>query len=401
MTTISKRAMWLLLPLIFTVWSSTAPATDLRIVVLIVVWLTGLFYAVPALAAPVYWLRMSPSLLWILWLTCLSAMILIWLLRFQPAVGIPLSITEQLWLVGNTIGLLLLPFAHYNRSENIPAMRWRAGLLTTLTTVLVIVIGLELGLRFAYVMSDNFQFSKMHQNWNRLYWNPINADGYRDYEAPPPDDQRTHILVLGDSLVTGYGVNHIDDTFPHILDAQLGADYTVNIAAQPGWGISNALDGAQVYPIEPDVVVLSHYINDIAEGIAAEAYDRPFPQIRVEPTEQQRWWTDRFYIANFWYYRVYSYTAHDSVSLYNDWIYDAYGNGEVWSNYQLELQSILDWTEEIDAPLVVVVWSNLLDIESSRRLTDPIVTFYSERDVLVVDMATLLADLPASQRTAN
>ena len=52
---------------------------------------------------------------------------------------------------------------------------------------------MELGLRYVWVMSDNFQFSAMHRNWSRLYWNPLNdvGEGYRDY-PPAPNDERTH-----------------------------------------------------------------------------------------------------------------------------------------------------------------------------------------------------------------
>lgn len=202
-------------------------------------------------------------------------------------------------------------------------------------------------------------------------------------------------------MVTGYGVDDIADTFPHVLDDALGEEYSVNIVAQPGWGIFSALGAVQAYPIQPDILILSHYINDISEGTAAQEYGQAFPQIRIEPTESQRWWTDRFYIANFLYYRVFLYTQHDSLELYNDWIYRAYENQAVWTAYQEELQSVINWTAENDIPLIVLVWSNLLDIEGSQSITEPIVAYFSEQNIPVLAMSDYLIDMPVSQRTVN
>lgn len=395
-----RQLLFLLIPIIFTVWSSTAPATDLRIVVLMAIWITGLMLSFPLLSLPIRLLRKIPALLWIIWLIALITVLVIWLLRFQPAVGLPLSITEQLWLAGTVITLIFLPFAGISSDESI-RIGWLAGPLITLTTLVFIVIGIELGMRYVWVMSDNFQFSKMHSNWNRLYWNPINEAGYRDYPVPLENDGQIHILVMGDSLVTGYGVDNIADTFPHILDDALDDDYSVNIVAQPGWGVFSAFGAVQAYPIEPDILILSHYINDINEGTAAQEYGQAFPQIRIDPTESQRWWTERFYIANFLYYRVFLYTQHDSVGLYNDWVYGAYDNQAVWTAYQEELQTVIDWTAENDIPLIVLVWSNLLDIEGSESITEPVVTYFSEQNIPVVDMSDYLIDLPVSQRTVN
>lgn len=399
MLTIRRLAM-LILPIAFTIWASFAPTSDLRIAVLVMVWLTGLMLAIPMLSTPMRWLRRIPSLLWLVWLTAFVSIVLIWLLRFQPAVGLPISITEQLWLVGSSISLVVLPFAGISSDEE-SSIGWLAGPLITISTLIFIVIGLEFGLRYIWVMSDNFQFSKMHQNWNRLYWNPINDAGYRDYALPASNDARQNVLVIGDSLVTGYGVDDIADTFPHLLNDELGDDYTVNIVAQPGWGVASSFGAMQAYPIMPDIVVLSHYINDINEGTAAQSYGQAFPQIRVDPSESQRWWVDRFYIANFLYYRVFLYTQHDSLGLYNDWVYGAYTNSQVWQAYQAELQTVIDWTASNDVRLVVVVWSDLINIEQSQAITQPVINYFTEQAIPVVDMAQYVRDLPLNQRIVN
>ena len=369
--------------------------TFVRVIPIILAWLAVLMRSVPTLAKPMVWLWRFPALLWLLELVAFVGVMVVWLINFQPAIGIPLSGAAWYWLVACAYGLIVLPTAG-RRSQAPKPIGWVAGPLITLTTLVLIVLGLELGLRYVWVMSDNFQFSKMHRNWSRLYWKPLNeiGEGYRDY-PPAPNDERTHILVAGDSLAAGYGVNNIDDTFPHQLGDLLGDNYTVNLVAQPGWGISTALGSLQSYPTKPDIIVLSHYINDIAEGPAGQQYGQPFPSIRLDPPENRRWWVENFYIANFLHYRVFLYTQHDSVGLYNDWLRGAYQNSAVWNAYQDEMKAWIDWANTNDAELVVLVWPNLLDIEGWRDVTDPVVTYFEERDIPVVDMGDdLLGEAP-------
>lgn len=399
-----KRLLWLIIPILFTVWAAQLEASDLRTIALILLWYTGIAYSIPLLAKPILWLRRFPAILWLIWLISISGAIIVWIVRFQPAIALPLSPVEQFWLLSCAIGLILLPIANLSIEERAglgKRLGWQGSPLISVTTIVLIVIAIELGLRYFWVASDNFQFSKMHQNWARLYWNPINEKGYRDYPVPAADDKRTHIIVAGDSLAAGYGVDHIADTFPHKLNDLLGDDYTVSIVAQPGWGVASELGAVIDYPIKPDILILSHYINDINEGTAGKNYGRPFPPIRLDPDETQRWWVDNFYIANFLYYRVFLYTQHDAVHLYDDWVYGAYSNHKVWRAYKKELQTVIDWTNENNVRLIVLVWPDLLNVEGSRSITNPVVKYFSNRDIPVLDMANYFQDEPPSRLTVN
>ncbi|MDQ7035707.1 MAG: hypothetical protein Q9P01_12990 [Anaerolineae bacterium] len=289
----------------------------IRSLPVLLAWIAVLLRIVPSLSKPIVIIRRIPVLLWLIDLIAFVMIIAVWIVVYQPAVGIALSGAEYFWLFGGFYGMIAL--STVGTMQQSSPIGWWASPLITITTIVLIIIGLELGLRYVWVMSDNFQFSKMHSNWSRLYWNPLNTESYRDYH-PALNDERMQIIVAGDSLAAGYGVDSIDDTFPHLLDNLLGDDSTVNIVAQPGWGISTALGALENYPTKPDIVILSHYINDIAEGSAGQQYSQPFPTIRLEPTENQRWWVENFYIANFLYYRVFLYTQYDSVGLYNGWL---------------------------------------------------------------------------------
>ena len=50
-------------------------------------------------------------------------------------------------------------------------------------------------------------------------------------EAPPSIS--THVAVLGDSLsVAGYGIGRVEDTWPHLLQSELGHGVRVSVHAQ-------------------------------------------------------------------------------------------------------------------------------------------------------------------------
>jgi len=398
-----KRLAWLIVPIIGTLLVVQINADSLPLWViglpLLLVWLSAIVRLVPSTATPLRWLLHVPALLWAIALLAFSLVIAGWITVFQPAVGITMRSAELYYLIGSAYGLVMLLVAAVRDSAHKRAIGFWSGPLLTLTTLILIVFAVELGLRYWLVMSDNFAFSKMHQNWTRLYWQPVNELGYRD--NAPASEAQINVMVAGDSLVTGYGINSIEDTFPQRLDDLLEDEYSVNIVAQPGWGISTAMDLLQDYPVQPDILVLSHFINDIVEGPAGQQYRQPFPQIRLEPTPNQEWWVNNWYIGNFLFYRVFLYTAHQSPALYNDWINSAYEDPAVWAAYQQEIQAVIDYATEKNVQLIVLVWPNLLDIEGTQAQTQPVIQFFVEQAVPLVDMSQYLREYSVSQRIVN
>jgi hypothetical protein len=353
--------------------------------------------------APLGWLWRVPTLFWLVATLGVFAIGLGWLLVFQPSAGVALRVSEGWFIVASLVGWVGLATSGLTRTTLQTMgdqMHWRVNLLIVVGTLLLLLFGLELVLRYAVVMSDNFAFSKMHQNWVRLYWNPINELGYRD-DPLDPSEERTHILVMGDSLASGYGINSIRDTFPHVMGDALGAPYAVNIAAEPGWGTGTARAAVQQFPLIPDILVLSFYLNDIVEGDAARVYSAPFPAIRVSPSTEAAWWIENLYIANFYYYRLYHYSTVQSGQQYLDWVLNAFTDPTVWAAYQGELDQVRQWASDNGVMLVAVVWGNMPDLERSRDATNAVVDYFKSHDVPVVDMPALLQGQSASQLVVN
>ena len=352
---------------------------------------------------PARGLRRYPFAYGVLWNGAWVALFVAWWLTYDPAIGIPLTPVEMFWLLGLGVALWLYPFTGLTRDEARQIgerLRWRAGVLITLATVVALLIGAELGLRYLVVSSDAFQFSKMHQNWERLYWHPNNDYGYRDM-PPVLDEAKTRLIVAGDSFVAGYGVNQIEDTFPHQLAALLGDGYAVNTVAVPGWGISSALQGVKDYAYAPDVLVMSHYMNDILEGEAGALYGRPFPDIRGAVHPSLTWWVDNFYIANFLRFRLFAYGQNDAEAQYAEWTRGAYDEPALWDAYQSEIKAVGDYARQVDIPLYVVVFPNLGNVAGTAPYTAKVADAFARQGARVLDLSAVYADVPVRELVVN
>jgi hypothetical protein len=345
--------------------------------------------------------RSIPFLFWLIWMAQFFLAITTWIVVFQPAIGMFITPLEIYFLCASVIwlfGYWLIPLNRLTLNLMLITLRWRINLLITIGTLLFLLISIELGMRYLLVMSDNFAFSKMHQNWVRIYWNPINSLGYRDNE---PSDTPIPVIVMGDSLVTGYGVNSINDTFPHQLEKQLGENYHINIVAQPGWGTTTALGNLDQYPVKPKILVLSFFINDILEGTAKDAYQTPFPGIRVNPSPEIEWWVNNFYVFNFYYYRIYHYSTVSSGQKYSDWVLNAYQDPKVWEAYQQELKTVINWANNHNAQLIALIWGNLANPQSSTNATQKVQAYFLAQNIPVVYMPDILQNTSSSQLTVN
>jgi hypothetical protein len=120
-------------------------------------------------------------------------------------------------------------------------------------------------------------------------WVSLNARGYRGRElALPRTDDRTRIVVLGDSIAFGLGVSD-EETFSALLDARDNGIEVANLAVQ-GYGPGQELlvlshEGLRY---EPDVVVLAFCpANDFADAVLPVALYDGSPKPRFSLIEDR------------------------------------------------------------------------------------------------------------------
>ena len=262
-------------------------------------------------------------------------------------------------------------------------------------TLLVLFLGLEIYFAGFYVASDGYGQTLAGRRWFQLYWNPINKLGYRDSDHSFADD--SVVLVVGDSFVAGHGVANPDERLSGVIEDGLGAGWQVAVVAQNGWDPVQEYEGLVAYPVKPDRIVLSYYINDIESSARALGNAPPKDLLRMPPASI-RWLVERSHAVNWFYWRV---LRGEFGTIYWDWLKEAYGDPEVLEAHAKELEKFMAYAAEIGAELDFVVWPNLDYIEGSRPFTDRVVALLEERGASVLDLGTHFSGRDPSTLVAN
>jgi hypothetical protein len=344
-------------------------------------------------------LRRSATLFWLLMLVYLMVGIGWWLATYNPPLGIVDVGGVAALLLFLALGLFLLTYKldRADMAAKLKASRF-TGVMITLTTLCVILLVLEIGMRAFMYGSDDFARTLPHQRWQQLYWTPVNSLGYRDIE-PEVESSKTQILVLGDSFAAGHGIEGIEDTFPHVLNALLGENYRVHVAAIPGWSTDDQFAALSRFPIKPEIVVLSYFVNDIEFSATQHGL---FPQWPPSTDGTSLGWlVDHFYLANYLYWRVYVYRLSGFPQRYSDYILSAYDNAAVWTMLLAELDKMVTWTQANNARLVVLLWPVLTNLDWSAQVLAPVQAHLAGQGVTVVNMADALAGKSASELVVN
>ncbi|MFH2020940.1 MAG: SGNH/GDSL hydrolase family protein [archaeon] len=97
--------------------------------------------------------------------------------------------------------------------------------------------------------------------------NSLGLRADREYVVPKPNSTR-RILVLGDSITMGWGVNY-SDTYAQVLESMLNEDKTAYEVINAGVGNYNTQNEygtlKKYIDLDPDIIILGFYINDIEE----------------------------------------------------------------------------------------------------------------------------------------
>jgi lysophospholipase L1-like esterase len=120
----------------------------------------------------------------------------------------------------------------------------------------------------------------------------INSDGFRgkDYSLEKPNNT-IRILVLGDSVAFGWGVND-NETFPVFLEKMLNKDsqkkYEVLNLAVPGYNTKQEVEMLKTKGLKysPDLIIIAYHRNDILNNTEEEEMaDFYYQKISANATE--------------------------------------------------------------------------------------------------------------------
>ena len=301
-------------------------------------------------------------------------------------------------MIGCGISVMVITFLKNSSSTYLYRLLENVGI--SLLTVFLVFMALELYFSVFFAQSDGFDYTLASKNWYNRYWQE-NSLGYRDIEWTPEKlEGKTKIMVVGDSLAAGSGIVNPMDRFANQLGRLLGDQYAILNVASPGWDTVDQVEAIIDYPYQPDILVLSYYINDI-EGAAYESGAQR-PQIRQDPPAWLLPLVRNSYVVNFLYWRFIRLRPQEwADSYWNDWLIKISADPDIRWRHRQELLTIIEGADAEQIPLFVVVFPNLAAIEESRPIIQPVIDIFQERGIPVLDVAELIAGRDPAEITVN
>ncbi len=269
-----------------------------------------------------------------------------------------------------------------------------------LQSVLFTVLVLESALAIFYVQSDFFGFTYSANRWWKAYWHPVNAEGYRD--EPFVDLPNKHkIVVLGDSIVAGQGVEDPKDRFTNILESKLGESFRVYNVAKCGWSTREqlvALD--EVFKrVHPESVILSYYPNDI-ESVLKDRGMLPRLQL-PQPHGAVLKATQFSALFSFAYWRYFRLVHADLGAQYWKLLEQQAASPDLWKIHEQDLEQIIRKVRGAGATLQVLLVPVLPAMDVGGGILAKVQTFFATHHVPVVKIEKALAGVSVELLIAN
>jgi hypothetical protein len=269
--------------------------------------------------------------------------------------------------------------------------QYLSGLFISILTIALLV---ELFFVF-FAQPDPYIHTLAARNWFKRYWR-LNSLGYRDVEwTPEAQEGRTKILVLGDSIVAGHGLEDEKTRFSNRLGQMLGDDYAVMNGGVHGQGTKAQLKAALVYPYSPDVLVLSIHVDDVVDTATSIGVIRP----NFVPSSPRL--VEESYAANYLYWHFYRPVPWEWDQRYQNWALGLYTDPGVWETYRSLLLDITRFAKERDIQLIVITFPNLQDVENSRPVVSRIIDLYRGENVPVLDVLDLIEGVEPHELMVN
>ncbi|MGE0526355.1 MAG: SGNH/GDSL hydrolase family protein [Bdellovibrionales bacterium] len=272
-----------------------------------------------------------------------------------------------------------------------------SNVLLVFGSLMIALLAIE-GLFMLVERSHSVGYSLAAQSWFRTYWR-TNSKGYRERESTEIADlaSRRKVVVIGDSFAAGHGISNPDDRFSNRLEGFLPKNWVVLNFGQNGIDSKTQLKIVEKLELQPEVIVLSYFGNDIMES----AIELGLKPNKIEPYKDlQGLWAK--VIPNF-YFTDFIYWLWPREDLANWWSYydRAYSDPQIVANHKRDMEGLIRAAKDRGSHLLVVIFPYLHDLERSEIYYPMVASFFSERNIPWVDVRSLVKDLPLEKRVVN
>ncbi|MFP5239860.1 MAG: SGNH/GDSL hydrolase family protein [Acidobacteriota bacterium] len=275
-----------------------------------------------------------------------------------------------------------------------------AGILV-LDSLLLGFLLLELYFSQFYDQSDGFNLTRAGKKWFERHWQPMNSLGYRDVEATPPGPGQRVLVVLGDSFAAGHGVKQAGDRFPDVAARALGKGWRVYNVSKIGWDTPDEIKALKAFPVKPDVVVLSYYVNDIFAAARQAGYPANFA-VNL-PAGFTKTLLESSALADYLYWRMARWGGNLTGGGNTFWasLQGAYADPAVWAVHSAELKGLAGYCREQGIALVALVFPMLQAPAQSAPITAKVAGALAEQGATVLDLSPVFAGAAPADLVVN
>ncbi|MBI3590005.1 MAG: SGNH/GDSL hydrolase family protein [Candidatus Melainabacteria bacterium] len=257
-------------------------------------------------------------------------------------------------------------------------------------SILLCFIVSEIYFRFCHIHTDGFGLSLACKHWFKKYYKPLNSFGYRDREWTKDDlKNKSIVLIVGDSLVAGEGIENVSDRFSDILVNKLGAKYAVINVSECGLDTGEEIQHFRNFPYKADLIIWSYYPNDIEGANFKEDYSFS----NIDPPKNIDWLVSSSYFVNYIYWKLTKWKIINSKKNYLIWLKEQFDDPSVWKNHKQELEEIYKLCEAQNSKLLVVLFPILSHIPESQAMLVKINKVFNALNVPVLDISKLISDV--------
>lgn len=274
----------------------------------------------------------------------------------------------------------------------VPA-RAKAYLVITATSGAILLA--ELASMICIDTTDMFWLTLQTKRWYERHW-IVNSEGYRDREWEPDLHHANHkVIVVGDSLVAGTGINDPNQRFANILGSRLGPDWRVFVLARLGWGPVQERKAIEKFPERTDLAILSYYTNDFSDALA-ECGREPSFKTTANP-KFGNWFVENSFLFSFLYWR---YVRADPLSVgrnYAESVKRAAEDSVCLEVHGRQLKSLVSTARGKAQRVVAVIFPDLIDTEWSTEITAYAQKIFEGEDVQTWNVSEIVANRPREE----
>lgn len=252
------------------------------------------------------------------------------------------------------------------------------------------ILPLELYFRYGHDTTDAVGHIRISQRWVERHAKR-NSWGQRDIEYEPLEQwrDRPRVIVLGDSIAFGWGINDASDMIGAQLEHELASRTSpppkVFTISHPGLKTYGEMQLFSSYGtrLEPHVVVLAYCMNDITVG-PPTSYARSLALL-LPLMEASDFF--EFFIWHL-YYSLDLPPYRDRPSHL-----DAYANNEAFAQHIVEIEKLLAVIHEADARPIAVLFplGKVTTLDGPlRNALDRVSQVMRDRGVPVVDVSQIV-----------